>query len=59
MKPDELRRLMDRHGVRTQRELAAMIGYHEVTVSRWVTGRTPISAACASLIREKLQNRKG
>ncbi len=34
-----------------QDEAAAKLGYHRVTVNRWLNGRAPIKPAVAALIR--------
>ncbi len=51
MTADALRKLIDRTGL-TQEQFAAKLKVHRITVTRWVRGKTPISAAVAALIRE-------
>jgi len=57
MTPDQLRDLMAKAGIATQRELAEAIGVHEPCISRWMKGRRDINHAYAALIREKLKTR--
>lgn len=57
MTPTQLRALMSAAGIATQVQLAERVGVHKVTVTRWMTGRTPIGPASAALIREKLAAR--
>ena len=54
MTAEELRRLMSARRIKTGRELAARLGLHESTVSRWLLGRTRIGAGSAALIRSRI-----
>lgn len=54
MKPDEVKRaVVSLFGKESggQRRLAAAIGKHELTVSRWVRGEAPVGETEAILIR--------
>lgn len=52
MTPAELQAIIDEaYGRRAQRKLAADVGKTEVTVSRWLSGHTPIAETESVLIR--------
>jgi hypothetical protein len=54
MKPDEVKRaIVFLHGKESgaQRQFAAAIGKHELTISRYVQGRAPVGETEAILIR--------
>jgi DNA-binding transcriptional regulator YdaS (Cro superfamily) len=57
MSPDQLRDLMQRAGIATQRDLAQVVGVHYPCVNRWLRGNRAINHAYAALIREKLKSR--
>lgn len=52
MTPEALRKIIARSGLK-QKEFAERLKVHPITVTRWVKGNTPISAATAALIRER------
>ena len=58
MTPDELRTLMDANGVANASQLAAQIGVHRNTVSRWLNGQRRIDKAAAALIFTVLKKPK-
>lgn len=52
MTKEALRKVIERTGL-NQKQFAAKLKVHPITVTRWVRGLTPVSAAIAALIREK------
>ncbi len=60
MTPQELKQiLIELYGTAygSQRRLAADIGRHEVSVSRWISGTVPIDRAMARAIRNLVEQK--
>lgn len=58
MTPKELAELMANNGFKNASELAAKIGVHRNTVSRWLAGSRRIDVAAAALIFTVLKKPK-
>lgn len=54
MKPEQLRQIIERFDLSVS-SAAKLLGVHRVSVHKWLSGKTPISAAATALIRERLK----
>lgn len=54
MTPDDLQKLIEAGGYSSHSKVAASLGVHRMTVSRWLAGKVVINPAAAALIRERL-----
>lgn len=54
----ELREAMHTLGAKTHQEMARMIGVERSSVSRWATGRIPVPAYIALLLRMLIEQKR-